>query len=141
MRVELHAGLVTVVQIGVAADFAAAAGAEELSVRGGCGAGSPVARKRLAVLFIDECCQCLRIAFIADVPVGGPRELPQLLERQASAMRVSPRLIPSARIAVRRVCRWVVGARVRRCTKRSAKPVQRSTSANNSVILTCGISV
>jgi len=54
MRVELHAGLVTVVQIGVAADFTAAAGAEELSVRGGCGGGSPVARKRLAVLFIDE---------------------------------------------------------------------------------------
>jgi len=76
MRVELHAGLVTVVQIGIATDFTAAAGAEELSVRGGCGAGSPVARKRLAVLFIDERRQRLRIAFIADVPVGGPRELP-----------------------------------------------------------------
>jgi len=76
MGVELHAGLVTVVQIGIAADFTAAAGAEELSVRGGCGAGSPATRKRLAVLFIDERCQRLRIAFIADVPVGGPRELP-----------------------------------------------------------------
>src|SRR5262252_8954984 len=56
----------------------------------------------------------------------------------ASAMRAKPRLVPSASTAARNAGLSAAGLPVRRCVKRSAKPVQASTSLRSSVMRTRG---
>jgi ketosteroid isomerase-like protein len=53
MGVELHAGVLTVVQVVASPDFALAAGAKELRVRGRGGAATLMQGERLPVLRID----------------------------------------------------------------------------------------
>src|SRR5262252_8954983 len=53
---------------------------------------------------------------------------------EASAMQARPRLVPSASTAARSAGLSAAGLPVRRCVKRSAKPVQASTSLRSSAI-------
>src|SRR6516164_1438910 len=56
----------------------------------------------------------------------------------ASAMRAKPRLVPSASTAASSAALSAAGLPVRRCVKRSANPVQASTSLRTSVMRTRG---
>jgi hypothetical protein len=59
---------------------------------------------------------------------------------QDSAILVSPRLMPSARIVVSSKVLSLAVSPVFRCVKCRVKPVHSSTSISSSVILTCGSS-
>jgi len=62
-----------------------------------------------------------------------------LTPSEASAIRLGPRLVASARIAAWSADRLRMGSPVRKCGKQSENPVQASTSAIRSVISTSGM--
>src|SRR5947209_18248863 len=98
MSVEFDARVLTVVQIYQSSDFTTPARSKELAVRGGSGAAAPMSRQGLAILRIDQGGKGQRIALFANVPSDVQQSCRQVVSRQASTMRASPRLMASANI-------------------------------------------
>src|SRR5665213_1116618 len=72
MGVELYTRVLTIVQVHQSVDFASAAGAKELCIRGRGGAAAAVSGQGLAMLHVNQGGKGLRIAFLAHVPISGP---------------------------------------------------------------------
>ena len=124
MGVELHAGFRAVLGVVVGARLAVPAGAEELAVRRRRPAVAPNAGEGLGVNGVDEAGERGLIGLVAHVPFRDP---------QQPGMAESPRAAGHAREAEiggvgehggHQGSRVVGGAPARKCTKRSAKPVQ-----------------
>ena len=58
---------------------------------------------------IDEAPQGKGVGFVTNMPIGNPGELSRLAIVQASAMRVRPRLRPSARRLARSLDQFLLG--------------------------------
>src|SRR3954470_12176671 len=134
VRVELDPGFIAVMGIDAARFAAKAAGPKELAIRGGGGATAKHRRKRLALLLVGQTPERQGIGLVPDMPVRRPGQLAEAGELHASAIRVSPRLSPSARRLAMRICGSVAVSPVRRWVKQSVNSVHRATSDRRSVI-------
>src|SRR5262245_18696219 len=121
MSVEFDARVLTVVQIYQSSYFTTPARSKELAVRGGSGAAAPMSRQGLAILRIDQAGKGQRIALFANVPIGRPAKLPPSRIATGLSHAYEPEVDASANIAVRRACRFLGDACVRRCTNRSPR--------------------
>jgi hypothetical protein len=128
VRVKFVSRLVAVMSVEASGVAAKAAGPEELPIRRGSKAAAEHGGERLALLMIDEPPQGEGVGFVANMPVGDPGELAEGGDLQASAMRVRPRLRPSARRPAIRIRGSATLSPLRKWVKQSVNTVQRATS-------------
>ena len=72
VRIETQARVLAVARVHVAGGIAALGGAEELPVRGRCGAIAPCGCDREPVMRVDNPGECRRVGLRARIGVGGP---------------------------------------------------------------------
>ena len=130
MRVEFHARFRAVFGVVVGARLAMSAGAEKLAVRRRRVAVAPDFREGLRMDGVDETGERGLIGLVAHMPFGDPQQ-PGMAEGPGAAGHAREAEIGGVGEQRRHQGSRLSsgGAPVRRCAKRSAKPVQPWTSA------------
>lgn len=117
VRVENCARIVSVARIDFAPGLRVSTGSEALTIRGRGRPFAPVLSKFNGVLMINDLSQGFCVGLIANVHVAIRLNVDAEIPGHASAMRVIPRLIPSARIVVSSSERSFTASPLRRFVK------------------------